>query len=82
MNPLKTDRGAVFFRLTASGPYRELLALAWLVLMALPGASLAQENHAPGMPGPIQVAEVTAHSARISWGAATDIDGDVIAYGV
>jgi len=82
MNPLKTDRGAVFFRLTASGHYLGLLTLAWLVLLALPGASLAQENHAPGMPGPIQVAEVTAHSARISWGAATDIDGDVIAYWV
>src|ERR1035437_3475570 len=82
MNPLKTDRGAVFFRLTASSHYRRLLTLVWLVLMALSGASLAQENHAPGMPGPIQVAEVTAHSARISWGAATDLDGDAIAYWV
>ena len=82
MNHLKTDGGAVFFRLTVSAPYRRLLALARLVLMALPGASLAQENHAPGTPGPIQVSEVTAHSARISWGAATDLDGDAIAYWV
>jgi hypothetical protein len=82
MNFLKTDRWAVFCRFSASGHCRGLLTLAWLVLMTLPGASLAQENHAPGMPGPIEVTEVTAPSARISWGASTDLDGDAITYWV
>jgi hypothetical protein len=41
---------------------------------------LAQDNLPPGAPGEITVTEVTAHSARISWGAAVDPEGDALAY--
>jgi hypothetical protein len=38
------------------------------------------ENRAPTAPGAISVGEVTSSSARVSWGAAQDPDGDVLAY--
>jgi len=39
-----------------------------------------QANRAPSLPGPIEIAEVTAKSARLAWGASTDPDGDRVAY--
>ena len=40
------------------------------------------ENHPPSLPGEIQVTDITAHSTRIGWGAATDADGDPLTYQV
>lgn len=51
-----------------------------LLLLALPALLVAQENLPPGAPGEIGISEVTAHSARIAWGAAVDPEGDALVY--
>jgi hypothetical protein len=51
-----------------------------LAMTSLSVALVAQENRPPSPPGEITVAEVTAHSARIAWGAANDPDGDTLVY--
>lgn len=54
--------------------------LACLGFLGFAQTGLAQENLRPTVPGEIQVAEITAHSARISWGESTDPEGGAVAY--
>lgn len=57
-----------------------LLGLAAVFAMCSPMRSAAQENQPPTSPGEIVISEITAHSVRISWGEATDPNGDALFY--
>lgn len=62
-------KASLFIRLLAAG-----------VALSLVSAALAQENTAPTVPGDIQISEITANSARLTWGASTDANGDAVTY--
>ncbi len=40
----------------------------------------APVNRAPSIPGAIAISDVTTQSARVTWGASTDADGDAVSY--
>ena len=50
-------------------------SVTWTVTVIAP-------NSAPTTPGTISSSNVTASSARVSWGASNDVDGDTITYTV
>ena len=73
----------------SAGTFYDVRVRAWARAVSGPWAvkenafmtlAAVAENHPPGLPGLITVTDVTARSARISWGISRDTDGDRVAY--